>query len=129
MITWTTKGSAHDGEFTVHVPNNPSAAYATGMLSWGYENLFAYMEDSHRYAKQAVQNLSRVDTGLMRYMADSLLHVRGHVFELNFGWWEGAPRYAPYQEFGTRNGIEPMLAVYRVHLEIASGLPGAVVGR
>lgn len=128
MITWTSKGRAHPGEFTVHVPNNPAAAWATGVLSESYGNLSDYMNDSQQRARSEVRALSRVDTGLMRFLTESFLSEQGHVFELDFGWWEGSPHYAPYQEFGTRY-IEPMLAVYRVHLEIASGIPGAVVGR
>lgn len=114
--------------YTLHDPWNPTLAWMTGTLSWTHDNVLRYMEDSHRMAKQQVQNLSRVDTGLMRMMADSNLHIRGDVFELNFGWEVDAPHYATYQEFGTQY-IEPMLAVGTVFEEIWSGLPNAVVGR
>ena len=107
---------------------NPSLQWMTGQLSHTHDNVFTYMEESHRYSKQAVQNLSRVDTGLMRMMADSLLHVRGDVLELNFGWEADAPSYAVFQEFGTQY-IEPMLAVGTVFEEIWSGFPSAVVAR
>lgn len=97
-------------------------------MSLMHDNMFAYMEESHRKAKQAVQDLSRVDTGLMRHMADSLLHVRGDTIELNFGWWADAPHYAIYQEFGTES-IRAMHAVLEVFEEIHLGLPRAMGGR
>lgn len=129
-VVWVAPRPQQGGSnrYTLHNPWNPTLQWATGQLSATYDNVFSYMETSHNYAKQAVQNLSRVDTGLMRMMADSLLHARGDTFELTFGWNVDAPHYASYQEFGTQY-ITPMLAVGTVFEEIWSGLPNAVVGR
>jgi|SRR5690606_9380659 len=120
--------SRGSNRYTLYDQWNPTMEWSTGQMSRTHDNVLNYMEESHSYAKQAVQNLSRVDTGLMRMMADSLLHVRGDVFELNFGWEADAPYYAVYQEFGT-DYIEPMLAVGTVFEQVWSGLPNAVVGR
>jgi len=128
-ITWNRGPAPKAGRYTITTPDNPTLGWATGQLSQTYANVFEYMEDSRVYAEMAVSARSRVDTGLMRHMADAVLTVRGDVFELNFGWWEGAPYYAPFQEFGTRNGIQPMLAVYETHLEIMAGFANAAVGR
>lgn len=128
-VTWSappiTTGS---NRYTLYNEWNPMLQWATGSLSHMYDNLLEYFEQAHAFAKQAVQNLSRVDTGLMRHMADSLLHIRGDVFELNFGWWADAPYYAVFQEFGTEY-IEPMLAVQAVFEEIHTGIPRAMGGR
>lgn len=130
-VTWITPRPDFDvraGELIVAHPMNPLMEWSTGHLAQTYDNVFGYLEDSYRYARQAVQNLSRVDTGLMRQMADATFHVRGHAFELNFGWWEDAPYYAVFQEFGTVH-IEAMLAVGQVFEEIRLGLVDAMVGR
>lgn len=129
-VVWVTPPPRTSGSnrYTLHNQWNPTLQWMTGQLSHTYDATFRYMEDSHRYAKQAVQNLARVDTGLMRMMADSLLHVRGDTFELTFGWSADTPHYAVYQEFGTRY-IEPMLAVGTVFEEIWTGMPSALVSR
>lgn len=127
-VTWRTSGAVHQGRFTVSMDDNPSAAWATGMLSFADANVHEFFEESKVYAEMAVASRSRVDTGLMRHMADSLLHVRPMSYELLFGWDEGAPYYAPFQEFGTRNGIEPMMAVLATFEEIRARLPGAFAG-
>lgn len=129
-VRWEGKAPVMAGSnrYTLYDPWNPTMAWMTANLSMTHDSVLSYMEESHKYAKQAVQNLSRVDTGLMRMMADSLLHIRGDVFELNFGWEADAPNYAVYQEFGTY-AIEPMLAVGTVFEEIWAGMPNALVGR
>lgn len=114
--------------FTLYNQWNPLLQWSTGMLSQMYDNVLRFMEQAHQMAKQAVQNLARVDTGLMRHMADSVLHIRGDVFELSFGWWADAPHYAVYQEFGTQY-IQPMLAVQAVFEELHPQLPHAMGGR
>lgn len=127
-VTWRTSGKVHPGRFTIETPDNPTLAWATGVLSFADSNVHRFMEESKVFAEVNVQSLSRVETGLMRHMADSLLHVRGNSYELLFGWDEGAPYYAPFQEFGTRNGIEPMMAVLKTFETIRAQLPGAFAG-
>lgn len=128
-VTWNAPPTfSGSNRYTLHNEWNPLLQWSTGVLSQLYDNMLAYFEWAQTYAKQAVQNLSRVDTGLMRMMADSVLHLRSDIFELNFGWWEGAPFYAPFQEFGTQH-ISAMLAVHAVFEEIHTGLPRAMGGR
>jgi hypothetical protein len=128
-VTWisaTPSYSVGAGDLVLRHPMNPTLEWATGFLSEVYDGIFRYMEESYKMARQAVQSLSRVDTGLMRQMADATFHVRGDVFELNFGWWEDAPYYAVFQEFGTIH-IDAMLAVGQVFEEIWTGLRSAAV--
>lgn len=128
-VTWQTSGAVHPGRFTLHSDDNPTLAWATGMLSYTDTSVHEFFERSKVYAEMAVANRSRVDTGLMRHMADSLLHVRPYSYELLFGWDEGAPHYAPYQEFGVpSHNIEAMLAVGRTFEELRAQLPGAIAG-
>lgn len=63
-------------------------------------------------AKSDVRNRSRVDTGTMKRLVFSTGDYGTDVLKVRFGWRELAPYYAPFQEFGTRRGIEPMKAVY-----------------
>ena len=100
-VTWvgrppTTSGS---NRLTLYNEWNPLLQWSTGMLSYMYDNVLRFMEQAHQMAKQAVQNLSRVDTGLMRHMADSVLHIRGR---LRASLVVGVGNYAPFQEFGTQ---------------------------
>lgn len=126
MIRWTTAGRPYQGRYTIRSQENPSLEWATGMLSATDASVHRYMETAKTEAEKALKTRSRVDTGLMRAMADSLLHVRSDTYELTFGWWEDAPHYAPYQEFGTSRGIEPMLAVQQTFMEAQQGLREAM---
>lgn len=63
-------------------------------------------------AKNDVRNRSRVDTGTMKRLVFSTGDYGTDILKVRFGWRELEPYYAPFQEFGTRRGIEPMQAVY-----------------
>ena len=63
-------------------------------------------------AKNDVRARSRVDTGSMKRQVMSTGDYGTDILKVRFGWRELAPYYAPFQEFGTRRGIEPMHAVY-----------------
>lgn len=63
-------------------------------------------------AENDVKSRSRVDTGAMKRQVFATGDFGTDVLKLRFGWRELAPYYAPFQEFGTRDGIEPMRAVY-----------------
>ena len=64
-------------------------------------------------AKNEVKSRSRVRTGTMRRLVFSTGDYGTDILKVQFGWRELEPYYAPFQEFGTRNGIVPMEAVYQ----------------
>jgi hypothetical protein len=63
-------------------------------------------------AERDVRNRARVRTGAMKRQVFSTGDYGTDVLKMRFGWRELEPYYAPFQEFGTRDGIEPMRAVY-----------------
>lgn len=105
------------GRFTDHTLDVPIGVWATDQLSIWYERVRDHMEERQPEARDKVMTRSRVDTGYMRSNADSFFSATDKEIVLEFGWDEGRPFYAPFQEFGTDNGIEPMLAVYQTWVE------------
>ena len=69
------------------------------------------MSNARRRGEGIVRAKSRVDTGAMRAQVTSTGDFGTDVLKISFGWEPFAPYYAPFQEFGTRNGITPMFAV------------------
>lgn len=59
-----------------------------------------------------VKAKARVDTGRMRRLVHGTKDFKSDIVKISFGWKEWAPFYAPFQEFGTSNGITPMRAVH-----------------
>lgn len=62
-----------------------------------------------------VKSRSRVDTGRMRRLVHGTKDFKTDIVKISFGWKEWAPFYAPFQEFGTSNGITPMRAVHTAY--------------
>lgn len=128
VITWESRGSAASSRhrrYTVATGDFPLTEWATDELSQVYENVEDFMYQAQQEARENVMAASRVDTGYMRANVESTVAKPGEEIVLEFGWWEGNPHYAPYQEFGTRF-IEPMLAVHTEFLRVSSELPWSV---
>lgn len=113
-LTWETRGTVYQGRYTQQFPDFPAGTWATGELSRKPDQVENFMRGAQVNSRVAVAALSRVDTGRMRGEVESYLSGTDEQHVLDFGWWEGNPHYAPYQEFGTRTGIEAMLAVHSV---------------
>jgi hypothetical protein len=65
-----------------------------------------------RDAARTVHARSRVDTGLMQRSVTGEARTHTDVLSITFGWLNDYPVYAKWQEHGTSNGIQPMLAVH-----------------
>ena len=130
QLVWTTPPpvSPGRGTFTSSVPDNPTLEWATGLLSETYDNLYSYLSQAQLFSRDAVMQRSRVDTGFMRSNVESFFHATRTQIGLDFGWWDGTPHYAPFQEFGTIH-ITAMLAVAEVFEAVHSNMMDAVVGR
>ena len=113
-LTWETRGTVYQGRYTQQFPDFPAGTWATGELSRKPDEVRDFMYSARESSRTTVQSLSRVDTGRMRSDVESYVSEKQEQYVLDFGWWEGNPHYAPYQEFGTRNGITAMLAVHAV---------------
>lgn len=134
-IDWISIGNPRQskrGRYTVEVPDAPIGTWATDQFSVFYERLEeAFTREAPR-ARSAVMARSRVDTGLMRAMVDAFTALGHTELVLDFGWWGGlaeggtGPFYAPFQEFGTSNGVTPMRAVQRTFHEAVANIRGSM---
>ena len=113
-LVWQIIGQHYHGALTTSTPMYPAGTWATGQLSRKDDQIRDHMRGAQVNSRVAVSALSRVETGRMKSEVESYLSAGSTEHVLDFGWWEGNPHYAPYQEFGTRNGITAMLAVHAV---------------
>lgn len=117
-------------------PTRPQGSYDIGLSAFVINHLnltrreisFA-MANMQRRAESQVRKKSRVDTGAMRRQVMSTGDFGTDILKVRFGWEAFAPYYAPFQEFGTRKGIEPMFAVYDAYREAVVTLRNLVRGR
>lgn len=91
----------------------PLDAFIFDHLNASRQTLILGLSNIRREAEANVRRRSRVDTGDMRRMVMSDYNFSGDRLHISFGWSAHTPYYAVFQEFGTRNGITPMLAVYQ----------------
>lgn len=121
-LTWETRGTVYQGRYTQQFPDFPAGTWATGELSRKPDEIRDFMYSARESSRTTVQSLSRVDTGRMRSDVESYVSEKQEQYVLDFGWWEGNPHYAPYQEFGTSRGIQPMLAVHATFIAVEDQL-------
>jgi hypothetical protein len=97
----------------------PSGAYDFGLqafvineLNKDRQTLILFLSNERRKGEGIVRAKSRVDTGAMKRQVTGTGDFGTDILKITFGWETLAPYYAPFQEFGTRKGITPMMAVY-----------------
>lgn len=140
-LDWVHSGAARTSKsrrYTIDVPEALVGTWATDRYSLWYDRIRAAMDRAVPRAQRAVQSIvqaeDRIDTGLMLSMASAIATYDGDELHLEFGWWGGlaeggpGPYYAPFQEFGTSNGIAPMLAVQRTYHQELGKLRNVVAG-
>lgn len=125
-----------EGKSRYYGSGKPEGAYDVGLeafvinhLNKTRQQLVLDMSNMRRKAEATVRARSRVDTGAMKSQVMSTGDFGTDILKVRFGWEELAPYYASFQEFGTRNGITPMLAVYTAYNEALSYLRGRLGGR
>lgn len=113
----------------------PSGAFDTGLsafvvdhLNKSRQRLVLDMSNARRRGEGIVRAKSRVDTGTMQSAVKGTGDFGTDVLKISFGWESFDPFYAPFQEFGTRNGIKPMMAVFDAFNQVTSELQ-ARIGR
>lgn len=96
----------------------PSGAFDTGLsafvvdhLNKSRQRLVLDLSNARRRGEGLIRAKSRVDTGRMRSSVTGTNDLGTDILKISFGWEHGDPMYAPFQEFGTRRGITPMMAV------------------
>lgn len=122
-----------DSKYRYYPGGTPNGAYDTGLtamlvnhLNLSRRDLILKMSNLRRQSEASVRRRSRVDTGAMRRQVTGTGDFGTDILKITFGWEPFAPYYAPFQEFGTRKGIEPMMAVGSTYLEAVNQLRAMV---
>jgi hypothetical protein len=115
---------------------SPSGAFDIGLsafvvdhLNKSRQRLVLDMSNSRRRGEGLVRAKSRVDTGLMKSSVTGTGDFGTDILKISFGWEMNSPYYAPFQEFGTRNGITPMMAVLDAFNAVTAELSARLGGR
>lgn len=98
------------------------SAFVIDHLNKSRQQLILDMSNARRRGEAIVRARSRVDTGLMKSLVTGTGDFGTDILKISFGWEGFRPYYAPFQEFGTRTGITPMLAVYTAYNTVLSEL-------
>lgn len=113
----------------------PSGAFDAGLsafvvdhLNKTRQQLVLEMSNARRRGEGLVRAGSRVRTGAMKSQVTGTGDFGTDILKISFGWESIQPYYAPFQEFGTRTGIEPMMAVLNAFNQVTSELQ-ARIGR
>jgi hypothetical protein len=105
----------------------PSGAYDAGLeafvidhLNKSRQDMVLSLSNMRRRGEGIVRSRSRVDTGKMKSLVSGTGDFGTDILKISFGWESFQPYYAPFQEFGTRKGITPMLAVHTAYNTVLS---------
>jgi len=105
--------------FTYDDGETSLALWATDQINLKYDEIVEFFGIEMLTAREKVRALSRVDTGRMRSEVESYRFSSLSLVGIEFGWGEGNPHYAPYQEFGVpSHNIKPMRAVQQTYHEV-----------
>ena len=114
----------------------PSGAFDIGLsafvidhLNKSRQTLVLDMSNARRRGEGLVRAKSRVDTGKMKSSVTGTGDFGTDILKISFGWESFNPYYAPFQEFGTRTGITPMMAVLDAFNQVTSELQARIGGR
>lgn len=117
-VTFTYRYQFKSGSYRYYGRPNPRGqdipleAWIIDHLNTSRRHLVLGMSNVRRKEEALIRRKSRVDTGTMRSMVTGSGNFAGDILSIRFGWDAGRPLYSPHQEFGTRRGIQPMMAVY-----------------
>lgn len=104
-------------------------AFVIDHLNKSRQELVLEMSNMRRKGEGIVRARSRVDTGAMKRQVTGTGDFGTDILKISFGWETLAPYYAPFQEFGTRNGIKPMFAVKTAYDTVLADLRARLGGR
>ncbi|MBD3004514.1 hypothetical protein [Streptomyces sp. 5-10] len=123
------------GGYRYYGSGAPSGGYDVGLdafvvnhLNRTRQRLILDMSNMRRKGESIVRAKSRVDTGRMKSMVTGTGDFGTDILKISFGWETLRPYYAPFQEFGTRRGIEPMMAVLTAYNTVLADLRSRLGG-
>lgn len=124
------------GNYRYYGSGTPQGSYDIGLsafvvdhLNKSRRQLVLDMSNARRQGEGIVRARSRVDTGTMKSLVTGTGDFGTDILKISFGWEPFRPFYAPFQEFGTRHGIRPMLAVYTAFNTVVASLRSRIGGR
>jgi len=97
-------------------------AFVVDHLNKSRQLLVLDLSNARRRGEGLVRGRSRVDTGTMKSSVTGTGDFGTDVLKISFGWEHDNPFYAPFQEFGTRTGITPMMAVLNAFNDVTAEL-------
>lgn len=113
----------------------PSGAFDVGLsafvidhLNKSRQQLVLDMSNARRRGEAMVRAKSRVETGRMKASVTGTGDFGTDILKITFGW-DQDPEYAAFQEFGTRHGITPMMAVLDAFNAVTAELSARLSGR
>lgn len=125
----------HSGAHRYYGSGSPGGSFDLGLQSFVIDHLnktrqqlILDMSNSRRRGEAIVRANSRVDTGRMKAAVTGTGDFGTDILKITFGWETLQPYYAPFQEFGTRKGIEPMMAVLTAYNTVVSELRARLGG-
>jgi hypothetical protein len=98
-------------------------------LNKSRQRLVLDLSNSRRRGEGLIRAKSRVNTGLMKSSVTGTGDFGTDILKISFGWEHNNPYYAPFQEFGTRDGIKPMMAVLDAFNSVTAELSSRLGGR
>lgn len=105
------------------------SAFVVDHLNKSRQHLLLDLSNARRRGEALVRAKSRVDTGRMKSSVTGTGDFGTDILKISFGWEHDNPFYAPFQEFGTRNGITPMMAVLDAFNQVTSELQARLGSR
>lgn len=107
----------------------PLEQWFVNHLNVSRQTLILGLSNINRASQARVRNRSRVDTGRMKRLVTGTNDYGTDILKMTFGWESTRPFYAPFQEFGTRNGIQPMMAVHGAYHQALPEVQRLIRGR
>lgn len=104
------------------------SAFVVDHLNKTRQHLVLDMSNMRRRAEAQVRAKSRVETGKMKASVTGTGDFGTDILKVSFGWEHDSPFYAPFQEFGTRHGIKPMMAVLDAYNQAVAELQARLGG-
>lgn len=117
-------GGTPSGAFDVGI-----SAFVVDHLNKSRQKLVLDLSNARRRGEGLIRAKSRVDTGTMRSSVTGTGDFGTDVLKISFGWEHDSPMYAPFQEFGTRRGITPMMAVLDAFNSVTAELSARLGGK
>lgn len=97
-------------------------AFVVDHLNKSRQRLVLDLSNARRRGEGLVRARSRVDTGKMKSSVTGTGDFGTDILKISFGWESFNPEYAPFQEYGTRTGIIPMMAVLNAFNQVTTEL-------